>query len=68
MNRYLLEYEIKRHGYTISTFCAALGMSRSTFSKKVNGKSEFTRAEIEAIVKLLEIENPTPIFFDDKVS
>lgn len=65
MNRYLLEYEIKRHGYTIATFCAALGMSRSAFSKKINGKSEFTRSEIETIVKLLGIENPTPIFFAD---
>lgn len=68
MDKYLLEYEIKRHGLTIQGVCSELGMSPSTYYKKVRGDSEFTQGEIQKLIDLLEISDPTPIFFSPKVS
>ena len=48
MDKNLLEYEFKRKGYNVG---------------KTSGKSEFSRAEIERIMDLLELDSPTPIFF-----
>ncbi len=68
MNKVLLEIEMKRNGFTAGQLAKAIGIDRSTFSKKINGVSEFKQSEIEAIIRLLKIENPTPIFFTEKVS
>lgn len=70
MNKELLEYEIKRKGYTISQFCGVIGMPTSTFYKKCNPNcsSDFTRKEMMDIATSLELESLSPIFFDDKVS
>ena len=65
MNAALLEYEIKRKGMTITEMCEFLGIDRSTFWKKCNGKSEFRQSEIQQIIKRLDISDPTPIFFAD---
>ena len=45
-------------------------MSRSAFYRKMNGLSEFDRKEIEAIVKVLKLDesNANSIFFSDWVS
>lgn len=68
MDRYLLEYEIKRRGMTIQEVCKHIGMSLSTYYRKVRGTSEFTQSEIQKLLDLLEIDDPTPIFFSPKVS
>ena len=68
MNVALLEYEMKRKGFTAIQISEHLGIDRSTFSKKCNGRSEFKQSEIQAIIKLLDIDDPTPIFFADEVS
>lgn len=68
MDRYLLEYEIKCRGMTIQEVCKHIGMSPSTYYKKVRGVSEFTQSEIQKLIDLLEIDDPTPIFFSPKVS
>ena len=68
MNIFLLDYEMKRRGYTRETLAKAIGVSRSAFYRKCNGKSEFTLAEIKAIAAILELENVSDIFFTDKVS
>ena len=68
MDKYLLLYEIKRHGYTMSDVAKAIGISKSAFSKKMNGKSEFMLSEIRKIMKVLDLESPIPIFFAKEVS
>ena len=65
MNKALLEYEMKRKGITAVQLSEYLGIDRSTFSKKCNGQSEFKQSEILSIIRFLEIEDPTPIFFSD---
>lgn len=64
MNKALLEYEMKRRGITANKMSEVLGIDRSTFSKKCNGQSEFKQSEIQRIIEYLNIDNPTPIFFD----
>ena len=68
MDRYLLEMEIKRRGFTMERLSQAIGISKSAFSKKINGKSEFTLGEIQRIVDVLGLESPIPVFFAGKVS
>ena len=68
MNKILLEYEMKKKGVTIEELCNVLGISRSAFYRKCNGKSEFTRSEIQEIVDYLDLETPVGIFFTEKVS
>lgn len=68
MNKALLEYEMKRKGVTALELSAFLGIDRSTFSKKCNGRSEFKQREIQKIIERLNLDDPTPIFFDSKVS
>lgn len=68
MDKLLLEYEMKKKGYSVKKLCKEIGVSRSAFYKKCNGKSDFTQSEIQAIVDILELESPMAIFFAKKVS
>lgn len=63
MNKALLEYEMKRKGFTVAMLCQKIGISVSAFYKKCNGKSEFKRSEISKIVDTLQLESPNDIFF-----
>ncbi len=45
-----------------------LGISRTAFYRKSNGKSEFTLGEIQKLMDLLHLESADEIFFDSKVS
>ena len=47
MDRYKLEYEMKRRGVTVENLCENIGMSRSAFYRKCRGTSEFTLTEIQ---------------------
>lgn len=68
MNRALLEYVMKSQEITRVALCKKIGMSLSTFSKKMCGKTQFTLDEVKAIMNVLNISDPVPIFFADKVS
>ena len=68
MNKALLEYKMKERGKSISDMCLMLGISRSAFYRKCNGKSEFTQSEIQKIVDYLNLESPVGIFFAHRVS
>ena len=50
-----LREEIRKHFRTLGEFADAVGMDRSTFSFKINGKTAFKQDEIERICKLLNI-------------
>lgn len=63
-----LEYEIKRRGVTVEGLCKAIGMSKSAYYRKRNGKTEFTQSEIQKIVDFLRLDTPMGIFFTEKVS
>lgn len=68
MDRYLLQAEMQRRGFNATQLAKAIGISKSAFSKKINGKSEFTLSEIQGIVEVLGLESPVPIFFAKRVS
>lgn len=68
MNKAKLEYEMSVRGITKTQLCSEIGISRSAFYKKCNGKSEFTRIEIQKIVDYMKLDTPVGIFFDDNVS
>lgn len=63
MNKALLEYKMKEAGKSISDMCETLGISRSAFYRKCNGKSEFTQSEIQKMVDFLNLDSPMGIFF-----
>lgn len=63
MDKALLRYEMSKNEITIYELCEKIGMSRSAFYRKCNGKSDFTQSEIQAIVDILHLESPVAIFF-----
>lgn len=65
MNKAKLEYEMRLHKVTHGEMCEVLGISRSAFYRKCNGKSEFTQGEIQKIVNYLHLDTPVEIFFAD---
>jgi transcriptional regulator with XRE-family HTH domain len=67
VNKVLLD-EMKERGKSITDMCLMLGISRSAFYRKRNGKSEFTLSEIQKIVDYLKLDSPMDIFFTQKVS
>ena len=68
MNKALLEYEMKKRNISIDSLCEKIGISKTSFYRKTNGKSEFTLGEIQEIVKLLKLESPMEIFFAKEVT
>lgn len=50
-------------GITQNALAKSLGMSRSSLSLKMNGKREFTLAELRIIVEVLNIDDPRSYFF-----
>jgi predicted transcriptional regulator len=68
MDKDLLEYNIKKRGVKTIDLCKKIGISRTAFYRKCNGTSDFTLTEVKKIVEALCIDDPTPIFFADKVS
>lgn len=63
MDKDLLFYKMKRKNETIDSFCQKVGFSKSAFYRKINGKTQFTLAEIKSIIEVLDIDDPTEIFF-----
>ncbi|MGI6117797.1 MAG: helix-turn-helix domain-containing protein [Bilifractor sp.] len=67
MDRYKLEYEMKRKNISQEKLCEAIGMSRSAFYRKCSGVSDFTLTEINKICDYLNV-SPMGIFFTEEVS
>lgn len=68
MDKYKLEYEMKKRKVSQEELCKKIHISRSAFYRKCNGLSEFTQSEIQAIIDYLGLESPMGIFFTEKVS
>ena len=55
---------------TVDQLCAALGISRTSWFRKISGASEFTQGEIIGLRFELELDDEQTgrIFFDKEVS
>ena len=52
-------------GKTLGELANYIGIDPSTLTRKVHGRSEWTRAEIQKTCEFLEIDSPKQIFFVD---
>ena len=70
ININLLKSKLALKSKSIPDLAQDIGMNKSTFYRKINGDSDFTRKEINDIVCLLELnqEDMCAIFFIQKVS
>lgn len=65
MNENELLAQIAREGKTAAQVALEIGVSKSAFYRKINRKVEFTRAEIEKLIRNLHLDQSTTyrIFF-----
>jgi len=70
MNVRELKAEMVRKDKSVDQLCAAIGISRTAWFRKVGGTSQFTQGEIQALRHELDLDDQQimVIFFDDKVS
>lgn len=70
MNPDKLRGKIVENGYSCKTFSDAIGIGRTALYRKLNGTTEFSRSEIQAITTVLHLtsEQLLDIFFGNKVS
>ncbi len=67
LNKNLLRAAMARNGYNQKQLCAEIKMAQPTFSRKLR-KGVFGTDEVEAICKVLLIEDPVPIFLAREVT
>lgn len=65
-----LRGKIVEKGMNIGQFCEAAGFARTTFDRKLNGRTEFSRNDISRIIEILQLtdEETRNIFFADGVA
>jgi len=70
MNTRALKAQMILKDKTIDDLCAALGISRSAWFRKVGGESEFTQGEITGLRFELDLDDhqTADIFFNKDVS
>ena len=70
MNRKELRAQMIRMGKSTDELCAAIGISRSAWFRKLNGESEFTQGEITGLRSELSLDDRMTgvIFFNGTVS
>lgn len=70
MNTRALKAQMILKDKTVDDLCAALGISRSAWFRKVGGESEFTQGEITGLRFELELDDhqTADIFFNKNVS
>jgi len=54
-------------GHTTESFARQMGLSRATLSHRINGKSDFTKSEMEAFARIVQ-QDPQQIFFAQEVT
>ena len=50
-------------GLTSKELAEKLGINEATLYRKINDDGRFTRQEINELIRILNIEDPEPIFF-----
>lgn len=70
MNARELKAEMIRKEKSVDQLCAALGISRTSWFRKVGGESQFTQSEITDLRRELSLDDRQTglIFFSDEVS
>lgn len=70
MNSRELKAQMIRKDKTTDDLCAAIGISRSAWFRKIGGDSQFTQVEIMKIRRELELDDQQTgiIFFNEEVS
>ena len=70
MNYALLKYELEVKKIGLNDLCMKLKLSRSALYRKMTGRSDFTRSEIQIIINELHLDKDKTesIFFSNKVS
>lgn len=63
--RKILQSEMIKNEITTQKLCEIMKISRSTFSKKMNGKSEWNHSEIRVIQDVFGKDIMLCIFFGD---
>lgn len=65
-----LKAQMIRKDKSVDQLCAAIGISRTSWFRKVGGDSQFTQEELHRLRNELELndEQTIMIFFNDKVS
>lgn len=65
-----LKYFLAARGETLSSYEQALGVSKTALYRKMKGKTEFTREEIEKTIRFLHLTeaDTMSIFFSSRVS
>lgn len=66
MHSNLLRAALAQQGMTQGKLAELVGISPNSLSRKLNGKRQFTWGEMEAISRVLELQNPAAVFFDRK--
>lgn len=60
----LLKAQMALNNYTISKLASEIGVTNKTLSVKLNHSPEnFTQKEMDAMIRILKIKNPSEIFF-----
>lgn len=57
MNRKELKAQMVRMGKSADELCAAIGISRSAWFRKLSGESEFTQGEITGLRSELKLDD-----------
>ena len=66
MNSNLLRAALAQQGMTQGKLAELVGISPNSLSRKLNGKRQFTLGAVEAISRVLELQNPAAVFCDRK--
>ena len=67
-NKNKFKAQLVLKGYTMKDVAEALGINVATIYRKVNADGDFSRKEINTLIDILEIQNPSEIFFDDELA
>lgn len=67
-NKRLFKAQVILKGKTMREVSRELGIDEATLYRKMNGKSDFFRSEIQILCQFLAIESPTEIFFTDDIA
>lgn len=64
-NKALFQYEVNKKGLTFNLIADRLGVNPATLYRKMNGSSDFTRAEIQMLRNILNLnaDESDKIFF-----
>lgn len=55
---------VKKGFVSISALARVMGCRREALSRKINGRSDWSRSEMEAVARLFD-ENPKKVFFEE---